>query len=407
MVNSKKSFVNIIANKLIFIYLAIFPLGQLIRIDVELLGLNFPLHLADIVAGLAAVMVIFRFVRTNPVFDKMLTFLLTAAFSLMFSLTLFSPVEVLGGSLYLIRLFAYGSLFLLACNISVKKLRTKITLYNSLIVVSLFVGIFGWIQYFWVPDLRFLKYIGWDDHLYRLTSTFFDPTFTGILLVFGFLSSYIKYLVAKDKRLLILLTFFLITIAFTYARSAYLALIAGVVASFYLKGKEDARFNKVKISGILVILGLFFLIPLLPRPSSEGVKLERLYSVHAKFENYAQTTEIIKKFPVFGVGLNNMCPARVRYLGDIGPKSHSCSGSDSSLLLIFATTGIVGLIIFAYIAMEIKKNLAGNMFGQSFIVCSASIFTHSLFVNSLFYPWVMGWMAILLALSLKKWKIKG
>ena len=97
MVNSKNSFVNSFAYKLIFVYLAIFPLGQLIRIDVELLGLNFPLHLVDIIAGLAAVMVIFRFVNTNLVFGKILTFLLTAVFSLMFSLTLFVPLEVFRG----------------------------------------------------------------------------------------------------------------------------------------------------------------------------------------------------------------------------------------------------------------------------------------------------------------------
>ena len=145
---------------------------------------------------------------------------------------------------------------------------------------------------------------------------------------------------------------------------------------------------------------LLILIPLLPRPPGEGVKLERLHSVYAKAQNFSETVTIISKNPLFGVGFNNICAARIRYIGDPGYKSHACSGSDSSLLFVAATTALVGLLVFLYMAYKIIKSISRNVYGVSFLACSGALFVHSLFVHSLFYPWVMGWMGMLVAFVL-------
>jgi len=172
--------------------------------------------------------------------------------------------------------------------------------------------------------------------------------------------------------------------------------------------KINLEILRKKIIKYFVILASIFLVLLIlvPRIASEGTRLERTASIFARVENYQQTLEIIKRNPLFGVGFNNLCPARISlFKGDV--ESHACSGSDSSVLLIFSTTGIIGLIVFLYVVYKIYLNLEKGTYGLIFMSSSVAIFSHSIFVQSLFYPWVMGWMGILLAVCLKKLRSKS
>ena len=90
-------------------------------------------------------------------------------------------------------------------------------------------------------------------------------------------------------------------------------------------------------SGILIPSLLAFIIfgisvILLPRPSSEGVQLERTQSIYGRFRSYEQGLTILKTNPLFGIGFNNYCYARQIILGTNDLASHACSGSDSSVL---------------------------------------------------------------------------
>jgi len=129
--------------------------------------------------------------------------------------------------------------------------------------------------------------------------------------------------------------------------------------------------------------------------------------VNARLLNYSQTIKIIEKSPLFGIGFNNLCLAKETFLENNERGLHSCSGSDSSLLLILATTGVVGFIIFLWCLGSLFHLIASkSLYGKVLLASSIALFIHSLFVNSLFYPWVMGWMAVLLAVSLKESKAK-
>lgn len=402
MVNAKKitQFRENIFKYLILLYLLIFPLGQLIRLEINLFNEELALHPTDLLAVLSLSYVIFFQLRANKLYSYIFNFLLAALFSLVLSIYIFPLKSVMVGGLYFIRLISYFSLFILTWNLVEKRKFTRDNLFKLLILTSFIVGILGWVQYFVFPDLRILRYLGWDDHMYRLVGSFLDPTFTAIILVFGFLAVYVKYLFSRRKKLLLILAFFLITVMLTYARASYLALGAGISITLLISSSKISRIANRKFV-VLIIICIFFLIPLLPRPSSSGVELMRVYSIKAKVINYFQTYEIIKKYPLFGVGFNNMCSARVLFNYDIGYQSHSCSGSDSSLLLVLATTGIVGLIVFLNLGLFIVRNLKRDLYGLTFLSCLVALLVHSLFVNSLFYPWVMGWMGIMLAISIK------
>jgi O-antigen ligase len=383
-----------ISKILIFLFLVLFPFGQILRFDLRSIDPGLILHPIDIVAGLAFISLFLRKIRLPSISKPIKAFLMFLTFSYIVSLTIFEFQQGLIGAFYLIRLIFYSSLFTITYDLAKGKNDLKTLIFDSLIAILIFVALFGWIQYFLYPDIRSFVVWGWDDHLFRLMGTFLDPGFTAILLVFGFLLTFEKYLRSNKKYFLILILFFFITLAFTYSRTGYFALIAGV--SMYLILKKKIKWIRV------VILALILMVLLLPRPIGEGVKLERLYSISYRFQNYKQTLQIWQRSSLFGVGYNNLCFARIKYLGEGDYLSHSCSGSDSSLLGLLATGGILSFISFTWLIKEIVKNIDHENFGNLFLSCLTSLFIHSLFVNSLFYPWVMGFMGILLAISIKR-----
>lgn len=356
---------------ILFIYLALFPFGQLLRISI--------FNASDILAIAALIyLVLIKKEGIKPL-NSIRDLLIIVLFSLLYSIFNFKSLSVVTGFLYLLRVVSYFYLYKLCFNMIKKNHKLKPMVFNSLILISFAVSVFGWIQYFFYPDLTSLKYLGWDDHLFRLVGTFLDPGFTSLIIIFGAILSFFR------KKYL-LLSFFVVTLAFTYSRAGYISFLAAIsLSGFFVK--------KLRLV-ILTILFFVSTLILLPKPAGEGVNLARTYSISFRIVNYKETFEIFKKSPVFGVGFNNMCLARQAYLNDINPSSHSCSGSDSSILLILATTGIVGLSVFVNSLWKLLRTLKIGFYSNVFLVLISAVFFHSIFVNSLFYPWVMGYLAI-------------
>jgi len=379
---------------LLFLYLILFPFGQLGRLPIKLGGfpeVNF--YLTDIVVGLLGVIGVIRVIREirgirevgekkMPVLAKpMLVFLGITALSLLVNIPFWGRKEILVGGLYWLRLAAYFGVYF------------WINLSNwpdLLLVCGGAVAVFGLIQYFAWPDLTSLKYIGWDPHYYRLAGTFLDPNFTGIILVLT-----IILLISKFKPSIFQYSLFIIlylSLALTYSRASWLAFLGGVGSWFWLKEKKG---------GIKTIIFIIFIIiitaAVLPRgPGGEGVKLERVSSVLSRVGSWQQALIIAKDKPIFGVGFNTYRYAQKKYgfLAEDWQTSHSGGGMDNSFLFVLATSGILGLLgLLGWL---------GKIFILSFkksplvFASLVAILIHSLFNNTLFYPWVMGWLVIIL-----------
>ena len=374
---------------LIYVYLILFPFGQLLRIPVKFSNYEFALHPIDLVAFTQAAVILINFevVKKDPLYRYFQPFLLTVSFSLLLSFSYFKFSQVFFGSFYFIRFIAYLILSFSVRNLVSQKPRFKKFLFDSLILVSFLIALFGWFQYFFYPDLTLLKDIGWDDHFGRLVGTFLDPGFTGLILVFGFLLILSKLLKLRKISMVPLAIFLFLSVTFTYSRASLLALLVSVSYLFVKKKKY------------LYILVLFLLLLLtslfLPRSKGEGVRLERVSSINLRVKNYEETLRIFGKHPLFGVGFNNLCALKLRGQNISLLKYHSCSGSDSSILLILTTTGVVGFIIFLSSIWKIFKILPKSRVATALLACFVALIVHSLFVNSLFYPWVMGYLAIL------------
>lgn len=269
--------------------------------------------------------------------------------------------------LYLLRLLSLLSLLLFPPKFS----NTQNKFVDIVLTSSI---IFGFVQYFIWPNLTAMSSQNWDPHLYRLVGTYFDPTFTGLIFLFILLYTYFSNI----KYKYIFLTIIYIAIALTYSRSTLFTFM--IVFSYISYVKKNTK--------IFIYCAIIFLttIIILPRMPGEGTKLERTSSILAKIQNYKEGINIFIKKPFIGIGYNNI--PKLNYKNNV--LSHSNSGFDSSLLTIAITTGIFGLL---FLVTGLKYEFVnGNLFYQSLLL---SLLIHSLFANSLFYPYVFLLLTIL------------
>jgi O-antigen ligase len=289
-----------------------------------------------------------------------------------------TAVEV--GGLYLLRFAIYASLFW-----TVQKLFKPSQIGKVITVLGLTLVITGLGQYLLLPDVRFLKILGWDDHYYRVVGTLLDPGFMGIMLVLFlvFLSEY------KDRAHKLLWVVTYISLLLTYSRSSYLAYL--VAMTFVAYKNKSIKF--LLITWTILILS----VPILPRASSgEGVKLERTSSIQARLDNWRNSLFIIKDNPITGVGFNTYRYAQKQY-GFISDSdwqtTHAGAGADSSLLFVGATTGLIGLMCYLLYLSTLWKY-------EKMRPALLAILVHSWFLNSLFYPFVLVFLALFMANSL-------
>jgi len=344
----------------IALYLALifFFFGQLFRLNF----LNFSFPIFDLSLLLLAFVNLFQHKITfqklrSPIVYFVLFSLLTLIIN-WFRFP-FSPASFF----YWLRLASLLSFFLFPLNID-----SKIDKFFQLILWSSLV--FAFIQYIFWPDFTYFSTQNWDPHLYRLLGTFFDPTFTGLIFLLFLLKLYFH---PSPNYLLLFLSY--LGLALTYSRSTLLAFL--VVFTFIAIKKQN-----LKIFFATLFLVLLTII-LLPRMPGEGTKLERTSSIRAKIENYKSGIKLFATSPLIGVGYNNLPTIRPQ------KESHANSGFDSSLLTIAITTGIIGLFFFSKIF--ISSYSGASLYWQSLLlVC----FVHSLFANSLLYPWILFFLAL-------------
>lgn len=368
---------------LVYAYLILFPLGQLLKIGFKLnLG-----NLEDLLVLLALPFYFSKNVKRPFVDGKVRNFLFVSIFSLALSVGFFNLPSVLYGGLYLVRIFSYYVFGILVYNLTVSKKIKPQKILDFLIFAAILAGALGWVQYLLWPNLVFLKYLNWDDHLNRLVGTYYDPAFIGMILAMGSLLSVSKFLKTYSKPYLFSGLFLTISTLFTYSRASFVALFVGLMV--LLTNRKN--FKKILIS---FVAAFTFMILLLPKKLGEGNNLLRTASITARLSNYSIALKIIRENPLFGVGLNNICAYQVSNFG-VKPSNHACSGTDSSLLFVVATTGVVGFMVFCSLIYGSFYGLKNKLTWS----ISASILVHSIFTQSLFYSFVMGFLAVYLGVS--------
>jgi len=315
------------------------------------------------------------------------------------SLLLFSPHLTLNqfvtALLYPVRLSLYVSLFILVRSfaISNRELVKKLMLGVGGSIVAI-----GYVQYFFYPHLRNLYYLGWDDHLYRMFSVFLDPNFAGAFFVLLFLFVLDLALSVKKQSDRLFLSGLgigtLIALYLTYSRTGFIMLLVG--GGMYLLTYT----SKKVVLGVLALFLILFI--LLANTKIEGLNPLRTASSTARIESARQSLSIIQQYPLLGVGFNAYRYAQVERgfrEETLSVPSHADAGTDNSYLFVLATTGSIGFGIFAvfwYIVMRKTKQLTEEnvKFARSLFAALGSVLVGSLFLNILFYPMLVGWLAV-------------
>jgi hypothetical protein len=365
---------------LLLLSIAIFSIGQLPGIFFQnLLSLSFRIHPIDVISIFIVV-----FIASNIGISKLSKKYWAFLVVLVFSVSVGNALKVfdLVGLFYLARIASYIPLIYLLPKL---KTNTKQLALGMLIAVML-AAFFGWFQYLFFPDLTELKNFGWDDHYYRLVSTFLDPAFTGIVFALSATTSLSLFLKSKSKVYLFSFIFLFVSLAFTYSRASYLAFSVGMLILFWQKHKKYM---------LSILAALILIVLILPnKMGGEGVNLLRTSSAVQKLKNFSDSYEIISHSPLFGVGFNNLCTAKAKL--SIPTGTNSCYGLDNTFLFVWATTGVTGLIIFINLLFDLYKNNKSILWRASL----GMVIIHSMFTPTIFFPWVLFYLAVLNSVSL-------
>jgi len=373
------------------------PIGQLGRIELTQDIVALP---ADIIIPILLFLWLIwalgvkRKLPLPPSSSFILLFFLWATISLGFGARYLAGNQTIVSGLFLLRAIEYTGLYFVSWYIITQEPQFKKTLVRFLFGIGIVVALLGFFQLAIIPDFTELALKGgWDPHQGRILSTFFDPNFVGGFFAFNLFLGTSLFLEEKNPLTKIILVstiaVLFIALLLTFSRSSYLAFLVGSFVIGLLRSKR-----------LFLTLILFFAISVLfiPRIQSRIIGAINIDETSkTRITSWKRASVVVADHPIFGVGFNSYLFAQERY-GFINfekPPTHGSSGVDSSLLLVLVTTGFVGLIIYLGIwtGFLLKawrfKNKPLGLATLSIIIALA---VHSQFVNSLFFPQIMGWI---------------
>jgi len=334
--------------------------------------------------GLVYFLLVKRSLKIPKYFVPFIIFCFIAICSLLFALSKFSPADVIVGSFYLIRFVSYLFSGIVIYNLlKVGKISDN-EIYRAVVISGVFLAVAGFVQLYLLPDFTVLDpSLGWDPHKNRLAATFFDPNFVGQYLAVCLVYFFDRYYKLKKISFADGLIFLVMLIAFflTFSRSAWAML--GVIVFIYgaLKSKS------LLMVGLLIAFCAYFAVPRVQTRISGAT--DPSDSAKLRFVSWQNAWKIAKDNLWVGVGFNTYKFAQIDYgLLDVDSySSHAASGTDSSLLLVLTTTGILGLLV--YLTGLLLPVLEKGRDKIAYLAVCGGLLVGSLFINSLFFPQIM------------------
>ncbi len=364
-----------------------------------------------------------RKIRLGKVGRMIILFLFVLTTTYLINLFRFDAKQMVIAFSYLGRFGMYLILAPMAFDLldrETKKTRFRDLLIGGMVVSMALICLLGFLQLKFFPSfLELGLYLeGWDPHIGRLLSTWFDPNFIGGYLAFMLgltiaLGLYFRH--KRNKKWFLIFGAIsavgLIALYFTFSRSGYLALIVtlGLLALF--------RSRKLLLAGILIAFLVFTFSPRVQERTTEawdsgraliGLDSQKPLDPTAELRvwSWRFAWEMIQDHPWVGVGYS-------RYAYEINERGHgllsdhASGGSDSSLLTIWATSGVFGLLSYLSIGFVaaatgirrmFRKNDFKSYLNAGLVAGFGGMMIHSVFVNSLLFPLMMVYLLIGLGL---------
>ncbi len=364
-----------------------------------------------------------RQLRLGKIGKTILVFLFVMVMTYFLNFFRFDLGQMLGGFPSLGRLGMYGLLAIVAFDLihRDKKERFKWVLLISMMVSVFLIAVFGFLQLKYFPSfLELGLYLqGWDPHEGRLLSTWFDPNFVGGF--FGFMLPLLAGLTIyyyRQRRwpyailLAVISSVVLMALYFTFSRSAYLTLMIGLGLFALFKS-----WRLLVVFVIFLVLGFSFSDRVQQRTldaydsakSLIGLDSQKPMDPTSKFrvDSWKIAGMLIADHPLLGVGYGRYGDeVNARGLGGTAT-GHAFSGSDSSLLNIWAQSGIFALLSYlaiAFVATVLaikriwKRQDLDSYLSLGLLSGYAGLMIHAFFVNSLLFALIMVYFWLGLAL---------
>ncbi len=391
-----------LVNLLLLISLVTLLTGQLVRLPFTQSG---AITLTDLLVAstvttfiIDALLVKKSLKIPKTVFTPFVLFTVSAIASTVAALNFFSPGQIAVSALFLLRFIIYFLLSVVAYNSIAKSSIEK--WINALLIIGVIFALLGFLQLVFFSNLSSLQASGWDPHQMRIVSTLLDPNFSGC--IFSLLSAIsISFYLFKNRKIyLFALAIFITAIIFTFSRSSYLAIATVVVTVGFVKAP------RVLLISVAVFILAFTTIGQVKSRIIGALTIDE--TATARIESWQRAVTIFKGSEILGVGFNTYRYAQASYgffSFDNPLGGHSGAGSDSSILLIAATTGIIGLSLYLYLLINIfrvfKSNARSNPLHLGALAGFLGLIVDSQFINSLFFPQVMLLFYFILGLVLK------
>lgn len=373
---------------LLLTLLFFFCLGQFGRFEIP--STNITVHLNDFVVSFVVIgwlllrrQKVITTIKIDPLSRPVLFVVLIMFVSLLVNATHFKIIELLTSSLYLVRWVFFAGLYF--C-LRLEFRDEKTLLRRGLIFAGVIISVTGLLQYLFLPNTTFLAASGWDDHYYRLIGVFFDPGFTSAILAVLLAVAFLNKKKFRDFTPVILIY---TALALTYSRASYLMYLTTFAFLAFFK-----KSIKVLLVAVIILVATIFVLPKHP---GEGTKLSRDNSSFARLKNWQQSISIWSSAPLFGVGFNTYRyaqKARGLITNDQAVNSHAGAGADSSILLMLATTGLLGFTAYMYLLWSFWKVSQEDLLLKTVL---PAVLVGSFFNNLLFYAWIMELVWLLLA----------
>lgn len=367
-----------------------FSFGEIFRISI------FNARQINLMELFAFLFVFFSFaagrvkIRNSKLATSIFIFLSFLIISLAVNISTLTSNQLFIAFLYLARWAMFAGVYFAVLEFD-KETKEKIPFIMLISGALILAG--GLFQYLFYPDLRNLYYLGWDEHLYRLFSSFLDPNFTGAFLVLFFLFLFNYFLKSKNLFLGFFGVLNLIAIFLTYSRSAYLMFFVGILTFIFIKREKKFLVGILSIFMIMLLLASFMGL------KSEGTNLLRINSSQARLVSSQEALDVFRQNPVFGVGFNAYEYAiEKKHSNPTVNYNHAQAGTDNSSLFILATAGVLGLIAYLYFWSSVFALNKKSFFWPVLVSSSIALFVNSIFINSLFYSFIMFWMWVIISL---------
>ncbi|MBI4426075.1 MAG: O-antigen ligase family protein [Candidatus Kerfeldbacteria bacterium] len=306
--------------------------------------------------------------------------------------------ERLVAALYVVRWAEYAVLLLIVADL-IRRERDARRLTWWLISAAAVIAVLGFVQLKLFPDFSFMVPQGWDPHIGRLLSTWFDPNFLAGFFAFTTMLVGGIALHSTGRRRLVLAVVTAVLFAavvLTFSRSGYLSFLAGAVVLTFLKSRRLF---------VLLVLAAVIVVATIPRVQERvqgAIKVDA--TARLRLVSWQHALTVYRDYPVTGIGYNTYRYLQVDYGFIKDAAEHSAGGSDSSLLTVLVTTGPIGLVVYLWLLWAaagvgwraFRRGLTGfeRGLGLGALAGLVSVTVHSFFVNSLLFPHIMETLAL-------------